>query len=223
MNRSKKIPEDMVKGTRFNTKSSGYLVIHDYNNSTDVMVMFESTGFLQKATSGNIRNGEVKDPMRPSVFGVGYFGVGRFKSKVKGKFTPEYSSWLHMLSRCYCSKYQSKQPTYIGCKVCDEWHNFQTFAEWFSVNHPKDGLEYQLDKDILIKGNKTYSPMACKFVSRQENTEAAKATEWVFISPKGEIVNIYNLRKFCRENKLDQGSMVNVHKGIRNHHKGWSK
>ena len=34
-----------------------------------------------------------------------------------------------MLERFHDSKYQEKRPTYIGCSVAEEWHNFQIFAE----------------------------------------------------------------------------------------------
>ena len=45
---------------------------------------------------------------------------------------------------------------------------------------------------------------------------------WVVISPKGESLNIVNLRKFCNENNLDQGNMVKVSQGILKQHKGWT-
>jgi hypothetical protein len=45
---------------------------------------------------------------------------------------------------------------------------------------------------------------------------------WVVINPKGESLNIVNLRKFCNENNLDQGNMVKVSQGILKQHKGWT-
>ena len=47
-----------------------------------------------------------------------------------------------------------------------EWHNFQVFAKWFDENY-KEG--FVLDKDILLKGNKIYSPDTCVFVPREIN------------------------------------------------------
>src|ERR1035437_1609885 len=44
---------------------------------------------------------------------------------------------------------------------------------------------------------------------------------WKFISPEGNIVEFDNLQRFCRENGLSQGNMINVFKGKRNQHKGW--
>ena len=70
-----------------------------------------------------------------------------------------------MLGRCYNEYNLKRRPTYKGCEVCDEWLNFQNFAEWFDNNYYTiDNEAVCLDKDILIKGNKTYSPEACVFV-----------------------------------------------------------
>lgn len=71
-----------------------------------------------------------------------------------------------MLCRCYSHKYQEKKPTYIGCYVCEEWLSFSNFKEWFDNNY-REG--YQLDKDILVKGNKIYSPETCCFVPQEIN------------------------------------------------------
>ena len=67
--------------------------------------------------------------------------------------------------RCYDKEYQEKRPTYISCKVDEDWHNFQNFAEWYEENYYEVGDErMHLDKDILVKHNKIYSPDTCIFV-----------------------------------------------------------
>jgi hypothetical protein len=71
-----------------------------------------------------------------------------------------------MLSRCYNKKVHLIQTTYKEAIVCEEWHNFQVFAEWFENNYKED---WQLDKDILVKGNKIYSPETCCFVPQEIN------------------------------------------------------
>ncbi|MFT8312942.1 MAG: hypothetical protein ABF633_01660 [Clostridium sp.] len=76
-----------------------------------------------------------------------------------------YQTWSNMMTRCYNKKWQEKFPTYIGCSVCDEWHDYQVFAKWFYDNYYIiNGHRMDLDKDILIKGNKIYSPNTCVFV-----------------------------------------------------------
>lgn len=104
--------------------------------------------------------------MKPSVCGVGYLGIGEHKTSFRGEHTKVYRTWKDMLKRCYSEKYLQKYPSYKGCTVCNEWLNFQVFAEWFYDYYVDD---YHLDKDILFKGNKIYSPETCCFVSARIN------------------------------------------------------
>lgn len=66
-----------------------------------------------------------------------------------------------MLRRCYSPTTQERSPTYIGCSVATEWHDFQVFAEWYNTKFFEGTFEWELDKDILEKGNKIYSPKTC--------------------------------------------------------------
>lgn len=64
-----------------------------------------------------------------------------------------------------------KYNTYEECTVCEEWHNFQNFADWFDKNYYEIGKErMEIDKDLLIKNNKIYSPNTCVFVPRRINS-----------------------------------------------------
>lgn len=80
---------------------------------------------------------------------------------VNGKVIISYQYWLNMLERCYSQKYHNRKPTYNGCTVCEEWLYFTNFKKWFDENY-REG--FHLDKDILVKGNKIYSPSECCFV-----------------------------------------------------------
>lgn len=77
-----------------------------------------------------------------------------------------YQKWVDMLERCYSEKYQEKFPTYIGCKVCDEWLTFSKFKEWMII---QDWKNKHIDKDIIVIGNKLYSPETCCFVFEKIN------------------------------------------------------
>lgn len=72
-----------------------------------------------------------------------------------------YQTWTDMLKRCYSSKYQARYPTYVGCAVIPEWLTFSNFKSWMEQ---QDWRGKQLDKDLLFKGNKVYSPDTCVFV-----------------------------------------------------------
>lgn len=90
-----------------------------------------------------------------------------------------YRTWESMLNRCYSAKYQAKQPTYIGCYVCDEWLTFSNFKKWMEQ---QDWQGKELDKDLLFVGNKIYSPDTCVFVDKKTNSFAndhgAARGEW---------------------------------------------
>lgn len=103
-----------------------------------------------------------------SVRGVGYNLGGKYDSHNGKHPTDAYGVWSNMLARCYCQKTQQNQPTYVGVTVCDDWHNFQNFADWYYSQKFK-GKGYQLDKDLLLPNNKVYSPQVCCFVPKELN------------------------------------------------------
>lgn len=49
-----------------------------------------------------------------------------------------------------------------------------------------------------------------------------KGKKYLFKSPSGEIMEIINLAKFCRENNLNETMMQNVSKGQNKKHRGWT-
>lgn len=91
---------------------------------------------------------------------------GDLPSRIDGKKVKAYIAWGNLLKRVYCPKYQAKHPTYIGCKVCPEWLHYIEFKKWFDKYHVEG---YALDKDILVEGNKTYSPETCVYIPQEIN------------------------------------------------------
>ena len=79
---------------------------------------------------------------------------------------PYYAIWVSMLRRCYDTNFHKKQPTYKDCYVCTEWLDFSNFRTWMETQDWKNKV---LDKDILVRGNKEYSPETCIFVTRAVN------------------------------------------------------
>lgn len=72
-----------------------------------------------------------------------------------------------MLSRCYCDNTRYRYKTYEDCEVCEEWKLFSNFKNWFDENYIEG---YDLDKDLLVKNNRIYSPETCLFVPHKLNT-----------------------------------------------------
>lgn len=132
--------------------------------------MFNDPPCLVKCAISDLRLGRVKNPMFPSFYGKGYIGVGKYGYNDKSA----YKLWIRLLQRSYSAEHTERRPSYEGVTVCEEWLNFQNFAEWcyrqefFNAKDDK-GRSYHLDKDILLKGNKTYSPETCCFVPRDIN------------------------------------------------------
>jgi hypothetical protein len=207
-------------GDIYPTKNYGDLIIVNYLNYNNVSVRFLVTGFESVTNAGSITNGSVKDLMHPRVFGVGYVGVGTHKPTIKGNRTASYSRWIDMLRRCYSEKFIANNKSYTNCKVCDEWHSFQVFSDWFYENY-KYGCD--LDKDILSGENKIYSPVTCCFVSPEVNSLYARGCmdKEYCISKDGNNFKFNNINKASKELGLDCGNLCRLVNNKTKSHKGW--
>ncbi|HFD2033479.1 TPA: hypothetical protein ACF2DD_002056 [Clostridium perfringens] len=144
--------------------------IIEYKNNRNVLVKFLNTGELVKGEYKDFKNGFIKSHFTPSVFGIGVVGLENTSDK-EGKLLKSYNTWKGILERCYDEKYQEKNPRYIGCTVCDEWLYYPNFKKWYDENYYEvDNQRIALDKDILNKNNKVYSPNNCVFVPQNINT-----------------------------------------------------
>lgn len=215
--------KDLI-GKEFETNQSGTLVVTAYNSASMVGVRFVDTGYETTVRMQAIRSGQVKDRLLPSVMGVGFVGDGIYKPSKGGKNTSAYDCWNHMMQRCYSDKYHKTRPTYVDCEVCEEWQDFQIFAEWYYENHPSDGGDYDLDKDIKLQGNRLYHPDLCLFVTKQDN--ARKSSEHMMmarkiISPSGDIIEFNNINEFCLKYGISKSSAGRLARGEVVEHKGW--
>lgn len=112
---------------------------------------------------------------KATVCGVGINDAGYVTEKgvsIEGKWKvvwrcPYYITWTSMLKRCYSEHYHKRQPTYVGCTVAGEWKTFSNFRSWMET---QDWEGKQLDKDLLVEGNKEYGPDVCVFVTGAVNS-----------------------------------------------------
>ena len=115
-------------------------------------------------------------------------GVGVMDLKGESK-TKAHRQWESMLGRCYNERCLESNPTYKDKRVCDSWllfSNFKRFHDRFYF----DGAH--LDKDILVSGNKVYSPETCLFVNYEDNNLlGSRSGDW----PQG-VYFIKRLNKF---------------------------
>ena len=120
--------------------------------------------------------------MSKLVYGKGFNDKTR-PAKVGGKIVKEYDLWQSMLERCFGEKLQTRRPTYKGCNVSDNFLTYSYFYDWCQKQIgfgkvDENGRYWQLDKDLLFVGNKTYSETACVFVPNEINlffTDCGKA------------------------------------------------
>ena len=86
------------------------------------------------------------------------------------KTSKELRLWRNMLSRCYSEKLHAKKPTYKDCSTSKEFKRYSDFKNWCQGQIGFGLDDWQLDKDILQRGNKEYHPDKCVFVPREINS-----------------------------------------------------
>lgn len=157
-------------GDKFPTRQGCTVEVIKYEACNKITVKFIDYAGHEKITATQeLLTGRVKNPFHPQVRGIGFFGVGPYKAKEGIDTTPEYVHWSSMLTRSYYEGYHQRFPTYVGCSVDEQWHNFQEFAEWCQWQ-PGHNMGHVLDKDVLVQGNKVYGPETCVFVPPELNS-----------------------------------------------------
>lgn len=168
---SEKQKRERLNKENYNTYGT-LMKIVEYNGYTDIWVEFQDEYRAKVHTTYSaFKRGGVKNPYDREVHNVGCFGVGEYKSRdEEGKKTLAYRYWMDMIDRCYNPYRLNEFIAYRDTLVCKEWLCFQNFAKWFYENYYEiENEKMQLDKDILYKDNKVYSPETCIFVSKRIN------------------------------------------------------
>lgn len=154
-------------GSRFKSKFGEFCTVVEYKNSRKVYVVFDGyEGKTREVRASNLKDGSFKNFYRPIIEGVGYLGEGRKKPYKKGVISKSYRAWKNGITRCYGEA--SKNNSYNECSFCEYFLEYQNFAEWYE-SHESYGLGYHLDKDLLVRGNKIYSPETCTMLPIEIN------------------------------------------------------
>lgn len=134
------------------------------NSSTKVIITCPIHGDFLQLPSHHLKGVGCKkcfyEHKKKLVFNIGVNDLGYSRNQTF------YIKWRGMLERCYSKRSLSKNTSYSDCFVNEEWHLLSNFKQWFD-KHYIDG--WQLDKDILVKGNREYSPYKCCFVPQEIN------------------------------------------------------
>lgn len=159
---------EIKKGDIFLTNQGGRVLVLNYRDSRNVDIEFiDSYRHRTTISKGRLVKGAVKNPYHPSVYGVGYMGVGQYSSKDGAADSACYKSWSAMMKRVYYDKEITIY--YKDCSVVEEWHNFQNFAEWYYQQHNAGRKGFHLDKDLMVLGNRVYGPNFCSFIPQEVN------------------------------------------------------
>ena len=154
-------------------KQGCLMKIVEYNGFKDILVEFQDEYKTKVHTSYQaFLKGEVKNVYYPSVLNVGIIG-NKYPKVENHKVVKEYETWVHMIKRCYSEKTKNRNQAYKDTTCCNEWLNYENFYEWLH-NQPNfeqwlNGRRWDLDKDILLKGNKVYSSKTCCLVPNYIN------------------------------------------------------
>lgn len=145
-----------------------------YNNANDIVVEFQDKYKGRVHTNYyNYKHKSVKNPYHPEVCGVGMVGTKYPVRLPYGNPVKEYYAWRGILRRCFDEKEKKRNTAYKDVVCCDEWLLYENFYEWLHQQENFDewlnGDNWAIDKDIVVKGNKTYSPNMCSLVPRNVN------------------------------------------------------
>ena len=155
------------------SKDGDVAKVIEYNSNSDVLIEFQDKYKAKIHTNwSHIVNGQIKNPYYPRIYNRGMAGE-KYITYQNGDNIKEYHTWYNLFIRCYDEKAFIKHGTYAQCEVCDEWYLYENFYEWLHqqenftqwLNNP----DWDIDKDIIIKGNKIYTPDNCSLVPKNVN------------------------------------------------------
>lgn len=131
---------------------------------------------------------------------------GEHKRFIKGR-------WL---KSSIVNGYPSVILTKKGIRVCASVHRL--VAEAFIPN--PNGLP-EVNHIDEVKSNNNISNL--EWMTSKDNSAYSNAREYLFVSPSGSVVTVYNLTEFCKENNLSRVCMGFVNSGSQFKHKGWTR
>jgi hypothetical protein len=156
-------------GEIFNINCGATVKILEYKDRNNVKILALENGEIKDGVRyDHLKDGVVKLLYCPCVYDIGY--VGEEGKNINFSKKTSYKTWKSMMQRCYDKNLKKKYPEYVHATVCKDWHNYSNFKKWYDKNYYK--IENQtmcLDKDILVKGNKVYSPETCVFAPERIN------------------------------------------------------
>ena len=186
-----------------------YSKVNYINSSTKICIICPIHGEFWQAPLDHLKYKGCKlcsyDGIKSEYFGFGVYDThDAFLDSYNRK---SFTTWRSMIERCYNEKLRRKWANYLDVTVCDEWKIFSGFKKWFD-EHYVEG--WCLDKDILIKGNKIYSPSTCCFVPQEINNLTVRQPK----KKRNNIIGVFKVKN--KEQYIAHLSEYgkNVHLGV---------
>lgn len=154
--------------------SGEMMIITEYFDNGNVTVVFDGNVVVKGLRLQCVRNGRVKNPQSKSVLGIGIGGSSHCNNHDE-KYKTCDSVWQSIFKRCYTER--KSYDAYNGCIICEEWKSKNNFRKWWIENIYECDKTLSLDKDILIKNNKVYSPERCMIVPLRINVMFARKSK----------------------------------------------
>lgn len=162
------VRKDRTGEQRFNYQGCLMEVI-EFINSSDMTIEFQDEyKYKVKTNSSNFLSGRINNLFFKSYYNVGYLGDYKGKGNICSR--KSFGIWRGMIERCY-SKSSKKYKTYglNGITVCNDWHCYTNFEDWYDSNYYEvDNENMCIDKDI-ISDTKIYSPETCIIIPEKIN------------------------------------------------------
>lgn len=100
---------------------------------------------------------------------------GKQVKRIHGEsHTRLHDIWCGMNNRCNPRNKDSGRYGKRGISICDEWKNYEKFAEWARSSGYEDGLTIE-----RIDVNGDYRPENCKWITLSDQAKNRRTTFWV--------------------------------------------
>ena len=145
-------------GEKFTHPIYGEYKIIDYQGAKKVTVEFES-GYINTTSYYKIKNGKgFRDRFNTTKAFIGDVNtLNMSKSDIK----KAYRLWYNVLSRRSNVENSEVHPCYQDVVCGEDFLTFVNFANWCDKQAGFRRNGYELDKDILKKGNRAYTAEFC--------------------------------------------------------------
>lgn len=160
--------KEQYLGKTFSSNNYGDFIVVEYVNNKNITVEFIDTGYRTKTATKEINEGKIADRLKPSVFGVGIIG-DKYPTSINNKNLKEYKLWNSIIERCYSDNQKKVFDTYKDCTISDNFLHYEYFYDWCNKQIGFNCDNFDLDKDLLVKGNKVYSESTCVFLPKEIN------------------------------------------------------